>query len=73
MNLGDFSEPQPDLMLLKPRTDYYASGIAEAEDVLLLVEVSDSSLAFDRGATESVSPLAFPVLEFAARDLLVAT
>jgi Uma2 family endonuclease len=49
VNLGEFSEPQPDLMLLKRRTDFYSGKIPEAADVLLLIEVSDSSLAFDQG------------------------
>jgi Uma2 family endonuclease len=49
VNLGDFSEPQPDVVLLKHRPDYYSSGIPEAADVLLLIEVSDSTLAFDLG------------------------
>jgi Uma2 family endonuclease len=48
VNLGEFSEPQPDLMLLKRRADFYSGKIPEAEDVLLLIEVSDSSLAFDQ-------------------------
>ena len=42
------SEPQPDLMLLAERTDRYASGHPAPEEVLLLVEVADSTLAFDR-------------------------
>lgn len=45
--LGAWSEPGPDLMLLRPRTDYYAAAHPGAADVLLLVEVSDSSLVFD--------------------------
>ncbi len=49
VNLGEFSEPQPDLMLLKRRADFYGGRIPEASDVLLLVEISDSSLAFDQG------------------------
>jgi Uma2 family endonuclease len=49
VNLGDFSEPQSDLLLLKPRADFYGSKVPEAQDVLLLVEVSDSTLAFDQG------------------------
>jgi Uma2 family endonuclease len=49
VNLGEFSEPQPDLMLLKRRADFYSGGIPEAADVLLLIEVSDSSLSFDQG------------------------
>jgi Uma2 family endonuclease len=36
-------------MLLRPRADFYASGHPSAADVLLLVEVADSSLAHDRG------------------------
>jgi Uma2 family endonuclease len=49
VNLGHFSEPQPDLMLLKRRADFYRGKLPEASDVLLLIEVSDSSLAFDLG------------------------
>jgi Uma2 family endonuclease len=47
--LDEFSEPQPDIMLLKPRTDFYSSAHPRPEDILLLVEVSDSTLAYDRG------------------------
>src|ERR1700722_4583510 len=47
--LGEFSEPQPDLMLLKRRADFYSGAHPVAADVLLLIEVSDSSLAFDQG------------------------
>jgi Uma2 family endonuclease len=48
VNLGDFSEPQPDLMLLKRRADFYSTKIPEPQDVVLIVEVSDSTLAFDQ-------------------------
>jgi Uma2 family endonuclease len=47
--LDDQSEPQPDLMLLRPRADFYTSGLPTAADVLLLIEVMDSSAGFDRG------------------------
>ncbi len=50
VNLGQFSEPQPDLMLLKRRADFYGERIPEAADILLLVEVSDSSLFFDQSS-----------------------
>jgi len=50
VNLGEFSEPQPDLMILKRRADFYSGKIPESADVLLLIEVSDSSLSFDQGA-----------------------
>ncbi len=46
--LGDLSEPQPDLALLRPRPDFYADEHPGPEDVLLLIEVADSSLAYDR-------------------------
>jgi Uma2 family endonuclease len=43
-----YSEPQPDLLLLKPRADYYAETGPGAEDVLLLIEVMDTSVDYDR-------------------------
>ncbi len=46
--LDAFSEPQPDLALLRPRSDYYADSHPTPEDVILLIEVADTSLAFDR-------------------------
>jgi Uma2 family endonuclease len=42
------SEPEPDITVLAPRDDFYASGRPGPDDVLLLIEVSDSSLDFDR-------------------------
>lgn len=48
INLGEFLEPQPDLMLLKRRADFYIGKFAEAADVLLLIEVSDGSSSFDQ-------------------------
>jgi Uma2 family endonuclease len=49
LRLDRHNEPQPDLMLLRPRADDYTSSHPTAADVLLLVEVADSSLAYDRG------------------------
>ena len=46
--LSDVSEPQPDVMLLKWREDYYEGGHPRPSDVLLLIEVSDTSLHYDR-------------------------
>ena len=48
ISLPPRSEPQPDIALLKPRADFYASALPIAEDVLLIVEVADTSLAYDR-------------------------
>lgn len=46
--ISDISEPEPDVTLLKFREDFYASGKATPEDVLLLIEVSDSTVTYDR-------------------------
>jgi len=48
VRLSDLSEPQPDLALLKPRADYYAAAHPGPDDVLLIVEVADSSVVYDR-------------------------
>nr|WP_241674388.1 Uma2 family endonuclease [Candidatus Methylobacter oryzae] len=48
LQLGDLSEPEPDFTLLKPNADFYCSRHPNANDVLLLIEVADSSLSFDQ-------------------------
>lgn len=48
VGLSKFSEPQPDIVLLKPAPDDYVSHHPAPEDVFLLIEVADSSLDFDR-------------------------
>lgn len=48
IRLGDLSQPQPDLALLRRREDYYEAAPPGSDDILLLVEVADASLAFDR-------------------------
>ena len=48
IRLGDRSEPQPDLVLLRPREDFYASGHPGPGDVLLVIEVAESSAEYDR-------------------------
>jgi Uma2 family endonuclease len=42
------TEPQPDIVLLRPRADRYTTGSARPEDVLLLVEIADTSYRYDR-------------------------
>jgi Uma2 family endonuclease len=49
VSIADFDEPQPDLALLRPRDDAYADQRPRAEDILLLVEVADTSFDYDRG------------------------
>jgi Uma2 family endonuclease len=48
IHLGEHSEPQPDLALLKPRPDFYAPGHPTPQEVLLVVEVMESSAGYDR-------------------------
>jgi Uma2 family endonuclease len=49
VRLSDLSEPEPDVALLRPRPDDYASAHPGPDDVLLIVEVADTTVAFDRG------------------------
>ena len=46
--LGDYSSPQPDLALARPQADFYASRHPQPGDLMLVVEVADTSLRFDR-------------------------
>jgi Uma2 family endonuclease len=104
------SEPQPDLLLLRPRAVSYSRGLPTFEDVLLAVEVADTTVRYDRlvkarlyaragipefwlcltadgavevsrrpgaggyadvtlhGAGQTVTPLAFPDVDFAVSD-----
>ncbi|HEX8599483.1 MAG TPA: Uma2 family endonuclease [Chloroflexia bacterium] len=48
IRLNDDSEPQPDLALLKFRTDFYSDQLPTPSDILLVVEVADSSIEYDR-------------------------
>ena len=47
--LSSSAEPEPDLAVLRLRDDRYRTGLPRAEDVLLIIEVSDTTLAYDRG------------------------
>lgn len=49
LRLDAYNEPEPDVMLLRPREDDYQDRHPGAADVILLVELSESSLAYDRG------------------------
>jgi len=46
--LSGFTEPQPDVILLEPREDFYWSRFATGDDTLLVIEVSDSTFRYDR-------------------------
>ena len=48
VRLDDGSEPEPDVAVLRPRADDYATATPCPPDVLLLIEVADTSLDDDR-------------------------
>ena len=48
IKLTDRTELQPDIVLFAPRTDFYAKKRPTTRDLLFIVEVSDTSLAYDR-------------------------
>lgn len=47
LRLGQYSAPQPDLLLLRRRADFYRNG-AHVTDTLLAIEVSDTTFRYDR-------------------------
>lgn len=48
LHLDEQSEPEPDLLLLRPAADDYTAHLPRPEDAFLLIEVADTSLAYDR-------------------------
>ena len=48
LRLSDYSEPEPDLVLLKWRHDFYADGHPTAKHTLLVIEVADTTISYDR-------------------------
>jgi Uma2 family endonuclease len=48
LRLGEFSEPLPDIAVVRARSDHYLAGHPSADEVWLVIEVSDSTLAYDR-------------------------
>lgn len=54
VQLDDLTEPEPDFAVLKPRPDDYRLATPRADEVLLIVEVADSSLAYDRTVKRSL-------------------
>lgn len=54
IRLNDYSEPQPDITLLNPRDDFYSRSLPATGDVLLIIEVADTSVEYDRNVKLSV-------------------
>lgn len=48
VQLNNHSEPEPDLAILQPRDDFYENGRPTPTDIFLLIEVAETSLAYDR-------------------------
>ena len=48
IRLNDLSVPQPDVALLRKRDDFYENELPKPYDVLLIVEVADSTVGYDR-------------------------
>jgi Uma2 family endonuclease len=48
IRLGEYSEPQPDMTILRLRDDFYRTAHPQPEDVLLLIEVADTTILYDR-------------------------
>ncbi|MBS1797448.1 MAG: Uma2 family endonuclease [Acidobacteria bacterium] len=48
IRLDDFSEPEPDVVLAEPTEDEYAENHPTPADILLIVEISDTTLVYDR-------------------------
>ena len=48
VRLSEHSEPQPDIVLLRRRSDYYVTAHPGPDDILLIIEVADTSADYDR-------------------------
>ncbi len=46
--LGEYSSPLPDIAVLRRREDYYAPAHPGPDDILFLIEVADTTTAYDR-------------------------
>jgi Uma2 family endonuclease len=54
VRLDEYDEPQPDIVLLRPKDDFYASRHAGPSDIILIIEMADSSLEYDRTVKASL-------------------
>jgi Uma2 family endonuclease len=48
VQMGDLSEPEPDIAILKPVEDFYATRRPTPADTLLIIEVADTPFDYDR-------------------------
>jgi len=75
VRVSDLSEPQPDIAVLAPRDDSYTAAHPRPADVLLLIEVADSSLLYDRELKAPLYALSgireFWIVDVEARRIVV--
>ncbi len=69
------NEPQPDAIVLRPSFEDFETAVPQPADLLLVVEISDSSLAFDRTVKAALYARAgiveYWIVDVAGRRLLV--
>lgn len=51
---GPHSEPEPDIAVLQPKEDLYEHQLPMSKEVLLVIEIADSSLEYDREVKQAV-------------------
>ena len=56
VQVNDYSEPLPDVTLLERRNDFYAQANPQPTDVLLIIEVADSSVEYEYGNKKFRTP-----------------
>lgn len=56
IHLSEHSEPQPDVVLLRPRADFYTHAHPQPQDILLVVEVAETSVEYGREVKSSYMP-----------------
>jgi Uma2 family endonuclease len=72
--IDDYNLPQPDLVVAKLREDYYEAQHPRVEDTFLLLEISDSSIEYDREvklAVYAISGIREYWIEDISNDLLI--
>ncbi|WP_243838830.1 Uma2 family endonuclease [Prosthecobacter fusiformis] len=50
LGLGDHSEPEPDILVLRRREDHYRNSHPEPSDAWIMIEVSNTSRVYDLGS-----------------------
>lgn len=76
IRLSRLSDPEPDVALLRPPLTRYRSRRATPEDILLVIEVSDTSLGYDQGRKGPLYALAgipeYWIVDLNTQQVLVA-